>query len=126
MVVKKSTLSWITVSNLARAKQFFIDLLGLEIVEESLQFGWVELKGRDGGSIIGLAQSQPQMSIDNMKAGSNAIITMEVDNLEDQKSKLEQKNVKFLGNIQEIPGHVKLALFSDPDGNLFQLVEKLS
>lgn len=123
MVIKNSMLSWIIVSDFKKALDFFTKTLGMKIQQHTPEYGWAELTGQEaGGAILGIAQETPQEPI---KAGSNSVMTFSVDDVVKTKNELAKKGVKFLGEIIEIPGHVKMQLFSDPDGNLFQLVELL-
>jgi predicted enzyme related to lactoylglutathione lyase len=123
-MIKKMGMAWVTVSDLAKAQKFFVDTLGLKLSPGSApEWGWLEIGCNDnGGLMIGVAQ---QNEHDNMKPGSNAVITMTVDNLVEVKQQLEAKGVRFSGEIMIVPGHVKLATFADPDGNVFQLVQEL-
>lgn len=124
-MIKSSEMSWIVVSDINKAREFFTKTLGLKEQQVSLEFGWVELGGEeDKGAQIGLAQANEEMS--EFKAGSNAIITFSVDDIVSAKADLEKKGVKMHGDIVEVPGHVKMQTFSDPDGNVFQLVEVLT
>jgi len=123
MAIKSMSLAWISASDIKKAKTFFADTLGLEVTTDSAEYGWLELKGKDGGFALGVGKSSPECPI---KAGQNAVMTFDVDNIEETKKELESKNVKFLGDIEEVPGHVRLASFVDEDGNLFQLVQTLS
>jgi predicted enzyme related to lactoylglutathione lyase len=122
MTVKKSNLSWIVVSDINKAKNFYHDILGMEIHTSSPEHGWVELIGKDGGALLGLAQSNAHNAI---KEGSNAVVTLSVDNIEKSKSELVEKGVSMIGDIIEVPGHVKMQMFTDFDNNHFQLVELL-
>ncbi len=123
-MVKASNLSWIVVKDIKEAKKFFIDQVGLKELSSSEEFGWVELGGQeDGGSIIGLAEENPAM--DDLKAGTNAIITLSVDDLDKSVQHFQDQGIKLVGEVVEVPGHVKMQLFSDLDGNLFQLVQSL-
>jgi len=119
-MLKSSDLSWIVVSDVKKAKKFFTETLGLKELNYAEEFGWVELSGQDGGCMIGLAQANEEMA-----AGNNAIITISVDDIEKSRSEFEKKGVQLIGDIMEVPGHVKLQMFTDLDGNKFQLVENL-
>jgi len=123
MAIKSMSLAWVTASDIKKAKAFFADTLGLDLTTDSAEHGWLELKGKDGGFTLGVGMSSPECP---SKAGQNAVVCLDVDNVEETKKDLESKGVKFLGDIQEVPGHVKLALFADEDGNLFQLAQCLS
>ncbi len=116
-------LAWITVSDFKKAKKFFTETLGLKLESEATEYGWMELDA-GGGAKIGVgAESKEDPS---MRAGQNAVITLSVDDIQKARAELGQKGVKLIGDIFEVPGHVKMQLFCDPDGNLFQLVEQLS
>ena len=61
-----------------------------------------------------------------MKAGSNAVICINVVDVVAAQAELASKNVRIIGDIQEVPGQVKMILVQDPSGNLYNVVEKLS
>ena len=123
MAIKSMSLAWISASDMKKAKTFFADKLGLKVTTDSAEYGWLELQGKDGGFTMGVGKADAQNPI---KAGQNAVICFDVDNIEETKKELEAKGVKFMGNIEEVPGHVKLATFADEDGNVFQLAQMLS
>jgi len=121
MHIQSMDLSWIVVKDLKEAVRFYTEVVGLKLIEIHEQFGWAELQGHEGGSRLGIAQ-QCDMSDD--KAGQNACVTLTVANLDEAKALLEKKMVRCVGPVQEVPGHVRLQMVVDPDGNRFQLVEK--
>lgn len=123
-MIKSSDLSWIVVADIKKAKRFFTESVGLKELSFSEEFGWVELGGEKGGAMIGLAEESPLM--ENLKAGSNAIITLTVENIEKTCQMFKDKGINLIGDIIEVPGHVKMQMFSDLDGNLFQLVQNLN
>lgn len=112
-------LTWIVVSNLDEAIQFYSETLGLTVKTIDKNYGWAELAGPDG-SALGLAQENLEMQT---KAGTNAVVTMVIDDITIGRNELLKKGVNLLGGIMEIPGEVKLQSFLDKDGNHFQLVE---
>lgn len=114
-------LVWIVVADLDKAIKYYTEVLGMEVSSIAKEFGWAELKSGDG-AVLGLAQENPEF---DMKAGSNAVMTMKVDNLDESKAELAEKGVSLLGEVQDIPGHCRLQLCADEDGNLFQLVQLL-
>ena len=118
----KIELSWIVVADLKKAKEFYTKVLGLKVNESSDEYGWLEVQGTDGGSLLGIAQASEQ---EEMKAGGNAVVTITVKDLDAAISELKKKHVHFIGDILEIPGQVKMITFSDSDGNRFQLAQKL-
>lgn len=122
MKTKKIDLSWIVVSDIKKSKQFFTEIVGLKIKNETPEYGWLELEGHEGGSTLGVGQAGPEH---DDKPGQNAVVTFNIDNIVDARKELESKKVKLIGDIVEVPGHVKMATFTDFDGNKFQLVETL-
>jgi predicted enzyme related to lactoylglutathione lyase len=122
MVVKDMKMSWISVSDLNKAKTFFKDILGLKIHQESPEFQWIEMQTDKGDAMLGLAGPYPHSPL---APGQNAIVTFTVENVQKTAAELAKKGVKLLGEIIEVPGEVKMQLFEDFDGNKFQLVELL-
>jgi predicted enzyme related to lactoylglutathione lyase len=118
--IKSMDLSWIVVSDLKKAIKYY-ESIGLRKINESPEHGWAEMMGEEGGSTLGLAQQSTHSPI---KAGENAVTTLTIDDLAAYKKKLGS-SVKFIGEAMEVPGHVKLQLCEDPDGNKFQLVQVL-
>ncbi len=119
--IKSIGLPWICAKNMEKAKAFFHEILGLDIKEENPEFGWMELGAEDGVRLgVGKDADGSELS-----AGENAIVTMRVEDIVNAKAYLESKDVKFHGEIMEIPTIIKMALFTDPDGNKFQLIQLL-
>lgn len=115
----KMNLSWVVVDNLDKSVEFFTKVVGLKVREKNDMFGWAELIADDGAA-LGLAEMS-----DPLPPGSNAVITITVDDLEKAKAEMSEKGAKMHGDVVEVPGHVKMQLFTDPDNNHFQLVERL-
>lgn len=122
MGIKGAKLAWIVVSDLKKSMQFFTEKLGFKEKMFAEEFQWAELEAPEGGMTIGIAQKGYDSQIDS---GDNAVITMTVEDIVKEKEELQSKGVKFLGEIIEVPGYVKLQTFVDEDGNHFQLVELL-
>jgi len=121
-MLKSVDLVWIVVSDIKKAKKFFVETLGLREHSSSEEYGWTELCGQDGGTMIGIAQ---ESDFNEIQAGQNAVITITVDNIDETVALFKKKNIKLLGEILEVPGHAKMQLFADEDGNKFQIVQVL-
>ena len=121
MKIEGINLSWVVVKDLQSAIKFYTDVIGLTLRNESTEYGWAELSGPEG-SILGLAQENPKSEI---PAGSNAVTTITVDDIEKARVACQEKGATLIGDVIEIPGHVKLQTFADGDGNTLQFVEKL-
>lgn len=124
MAIKKISLCWINVSNYEKSLTFFKDTCGLEMtLDSSPEHGWLEFIGTEGGLTLGVAVAAEDKQ-DNV--GINAVVTLTVDDIIATKQAMEVKGVRFIGDIMEVPGHVKLATFVDPDNNTFQLVQEIA
>lgn len=126
MAIKKVDLSWITVSDISKAKTFFVDVLGFKVRTYEEKYGWLELVAPEGGMALGVAQAQSEGECSSEKPGQNAVVTCTVDDIEASKKEFESKGVKFISRMIEVPGHVKMITFIDQDGNKFQLVQELA
>ncbi len=124
MTIKRSDLSWITVSDIKKAKKFFTEVIGLELRTDTPEFGWIELVPKEGGSALGIGQFNPNYGKEVLP-GQNAIITFTVEDIVKTKAEFEKKGVRLLGDIVEVPGHVKMLFFTDHDGNKFQVCQML-
>ena len=123
MAVKRMDLAWVSVRNIKKSTKFFTQALGLEVASGGEEFGWIELVGKDGGLVLGLGEEKDKES--PVQPGNNAVITMTVDNIKRSKTAFEKKGATFIGDIFEVPGKLKIAMFQDPDGNYFHLVQEL-
>lgn len=115
-------LTWIAVRDWEAALDFYTKTAGFTVLEKSVEYKWAELSG-EGGQRLGIAQVGPESMI---QPGTGGIITVTVDNLETAIDVFQSKGAKLLGKIEEIPGHVKIQTFADPEGNFLQLVELLT
>jgi predicted enzyme related to lactoylglutathione lyase len=127
MVVKKVGLSWFAVKDIQKAKKFFSQTLGLQLTVDTPEYSWLELAGEeDFCSMVGIGEAKEMGGHKPPIApGQNAMITFVVDDIVEAKKELESKGVRFVDEIMEVPGHVKMVTFVDEDGNHFQLVEDL-
>jgi predicted enzyme related to lactoylglutathione lyase len=121
MIIKRVALSWVSVGDVKKSKDFFVDTLGLKVFEEQQEYGWLEVKGSDGGNILGIGKACEESG---MKKGVNAVVTFVADDYEAAKKELSAKGIKFFGEIAGCPGVPRMICFNDPDGNMFQLVEE--
>lgn len=121
MAIQKISLSWIVVKDIKKAIKFYTDVVGLKLNEYHEEFGWAELSGHDDKCVtLGIAQ---QSDMEVIKAGQNAVVTLTVKDINKAKADLSKKGAKMIGELLEIPGHVKLQTMIDQDGNHLQLVE---
>jgi predicted enzyme related to lactoylglutathione lyase len=108
------------VSDWERAKKFYGETLGLKQIFAVEEMGWAEYSTGVENAAIGIGKARGEV-----KPGGTCPV-LGVDNIEAAKADLEQKGVKFEGDIQVIPDMVKLATFHDPDGNVLMLAQSLT
>ena len=123
-MIKSSRLAWFVVSDIKKAKEFYVEKLGLVLKDEALEYGWLEVEPEDGSYKIGIAEYNQEYKDD--LPGSGAVITFTVDDLDKSIEEYAKKGIKFIGEIQEVPGHVKMVSFLDSDMNKFQLCQYLN
>lgn len=120
MGTKGIFLSWIVVKDLQKAIEFYTTVAGLQLKEYAEEFGWAELAGPEG-SILGIAQESPEHG---QVAGKNAVVTISVDDIHSACERFGE-HAKLVGELIEIPGHVKMQTFEDKDGNTLQIVQTM-
>jgi catechol 2,3-dioxygenase-like lactoylglutathione lyase family enzyme len=106
------------VSDLGAAIDWYGDVLGFDVVYRLDDLGWCELRTPYDGITIGLGQNE------KIEHGG-ATPTFGVEDIEEARSHLEGKGVRFDGETYEVEGMVKLATFYDPDGNSYMLAQSL-
>lgn len=108
----------IRVVSIEAAKDFYINKLGLELLEDSGNF----FAAKAGGVRLSFfaGYDKPEASEDP-KTGVSLIFR--VDNLENTVKELESKGIKPFGDIIDIPNFHKFLEYEDPDGNVFFLAE---
>jgi catechol 2,3-dioxygenase-like lactoylglutathione lyase family enzyme len=102
------------VSDQDRARDFYVDVVGLELVRDAeMQPGmrWVQLAPRGGETTITLVTW-----FDSMPAGSYRGLVLETDDLDADVERLRAHGLQFPDGIQEQPWG-RYVTFSDPDGN---------
>jgi predicted enzyme related to lactoylglutathione lyase len=101
------------------AKKFYGEVLGLKQVFE--MEGWAEFShAENGAAAIGLS-ANPETA-----GQKGATVVLKVDDIEQTRRQLSKRGVEFEGEVEEIPGIVRLAAFRDPFGNLLQLAQPLT
>lgn len=118
--VETIALAWIVVDNLDRAITFYKDVMGLELFQHTPAMHWAEMKAKDGAR-LGIAETNDQEII---QSGSNAIVCMNVKDLDASLKILKEKGAELIGEVIEIPGHVKMQYVKDESGNTFQCVQE--
>ena len=81
------------------------------------EYGWCEVATAIDGVSIGLNQGE------GPKGGASPFFG--VRDIEAARRHLESAGARFDGETTEVAGMVKLASFSDPDGNTYGLAQNL-
>ena len=104
-----------SVSNLQQSIEFYQDLLGLELLLSNDR--WAEFN--IGGQRLAIHKKNYAVVTGDQ---SGSTVYFEANPIEDAVKKLQDKGVKFLGEI-EVYSYGKLILFLDPDKNSLGLYE---
>ena len=126
MLRDRSSSAIVAVSDLARAKQFYSDTLGLQLDQ-----------GGEGGDVLGYRTGDTRLTVYKSDyAGTNKAnaVTWQMDgDLTETVRDLRAKGVTFekydfpgmqwRDGVHEGEGGAKLAWFKDPDGNILHLIE---
>jgi predicted enzyme related to lactoylglutathione lyase len=118
MAMKAVQLFSIPVSDQARAKAFYVDTLGWELIrddEMSPDQRWVQVRPRGGETSATLVTW-----FETMPAGSLRGVVIETDDLEGDHAALRKRGVRVDAAIEEAPWG-RWVTFDDPDGNGFVL-----
>ncbi len=110
---------WYGVSDIEVTKNFYENLLGFAVNMYDPENGMVIMKAPTSNTAIGFSKSEKV-------SASAASVVFDVVDIEESVEKLSTKGVEFVGDIETIPGLVKLATFSDPDGNSLMIAQDLS
>lgn len=107
------------VSDLNASIAWYERVLGFEVRYRVDEIGWCELSTRIPGVTVGLSQNEQVVQ------GGGATNVWGVENIDDAKAHLDTHGVRQDGDIQLVPGMVKLITFFDPDGNAMMFAQSL-
>jgi len=120
-------LATVVVRDVAAARDWYRDVLGFRVVSFSARWGWCELKQPRSG--VGLALLEPKKEWGDFtpkvrkRLGTYTGLIFHVDDIDAEVERLERLGVEFTRKAkQELWGGLE-ALFRDPDGNEFHLVQ---
>ena len=102
-----------------RSSEWYRNVLGLELLYDVEEIGWCELASPVKGVNIGLSE------VESPSVGRGPVPTWGVQDIDQARRVLEEKNVRFDGETRVLPDMVKLATFYDPDGNTLMLYQAL-
>lgn len=108
----------VRVSSIDAAKDFYLNKVGLELLEDSGNF-FAAKAGNVRLSFFGGYEKAD--ASEDPKTGVSLIFR--TDDLSASAIELEAKGVKPLGDVIDIPNFHKFLEYEDPDGNVFFLAE---
>jgi glyoxylase I family protein len=112
----------IHVSSLENAKDFYINKLGLEVLEENTSLNLIALKA--GGVRVSIFGGyEPDKNPFERKVSTHIIFR--TDDLEKTIEELTKRGVVFKGEIFEAPGFIRDIITADPDGNIIEIAQYL-
>jgi catechol 2,3-dioxygenase-like lactoylglutathione lyase family enzyme len=115
MAVQKVTVVSVPVSDQERAKAFYVDTLGLELVRDDdsvPELRWIQVAPKQGGTALVLVTW-----FDSMPPGCLRGLVLSSDDLRADYQQLVAKGVQFDGPPQPQPYAALEAVAHDPDGN---------
>jgi catechol 2,3-dioxygenase-like lactoylglutathione lyase family enzyme len=105
---------WYRVRDLAAARTFYRDTLGLEEAYVDEAGRWARLAR--GGMEIVIAEGEPE---------EGGVATVDVADVKAEAERLKNAGVE-VGVVVELHGQMRLVDVYDPDGNRLQLAQELS
>ena len=114
MAITRVQLLSVPVADQDRAKQFYVDTLGFDLVADNPMppsGRWVQVKPKGAATSLTLVTW-----FETMPAGSLKGLVLETDDLDGDVAALSARGVKIEGGIQEEPWG-RYVTFDDPDGN---------
>ena len=108
-----------SVTDIDLSIDWYETVLGFKLLYRADEIGWCELSTAIPGVNIGLSQNE------NVPQGGGATNVWGVSDIHAAKAHLDAHNVRQDGDIQHIPGLVKLITLYDPDGNAMMLSQNL-
>ena len=109
-----------SVSNMEKSIEWFQENLDFKLIYKMDEMGWCEMETPVQEVRLGLSQ------VENFEVKGGITLTFGVSDIDKAKKQLEEKGVKFDGDVYVVEKMVKLATFFDRDGNSFMLFQGLS
>ncbi|WBC16824.1 VOC family protein [Micromonospora sp. WMMA1998] len=111
----------VPVSDQDRARDFYVDVLGLDLVRDNPMGPggrWVQVAPKGAATTLTLVTW-----FDSMPAGSLRGLVLESDDLDADVARLRERGVVFAEDEIQVAPWGRYATFADPDGNGIALQE---
>jgi catechol 2,3-dioxygenase-like lactoylglutathione lyase family enzyme len=113
----------IFVSDTKRAEKWYREVLGMELVKRYPTFKCVLMKFGNIEFDIGTPIPGWGNGWDTVKIGGRTPIFFETDDIRKTVQALKRRGVKFTEELSKRPWGEYKAVFADPDGNEFNLIQ---
>ncbi|MBU0530730.1 MAG: VOC family protein [Candidatus Aenigmatarchaeota archaeon] len=113
----------IFVSDVKKAEKWYSEILGMKLTERYPKFKCVLMRLNKTEFDIGTPTSEWGEGWDKVKIGGRTNIFFKTPDIKETIKKLKQKGVKFVEELSKRPWGEYKAVFIDPDGNEFNLIE---
>lgn len=123
-VLKSIALTSFNVTNWEQAKHFYGEVLGLTSTMVSDEMGWVQYGFPGGGAEVAINYWRGPEPVPPQKGGGTLVFN--VDDADETARTLKAAGVNVVGEVQEIPGMVRIVDFYDPEGNHLQAVSMVA
>jgi predicted enzyme related to lactoylglutathione lyase len=107
------------VTSLDTSIEWYGQVLGFTLLYRADEIGWCEMSTHMAGVNIGLSENR------EVQQGGGATNVWSVTDIEAAKAHIDAHGVRQDGEIQTIPGLVRLLTFFDPDGNAMMFAQSL-
>ena len=121
-MINKIQVTGVFVSDQDKALAFYRDVLGFEVRNDmrlSEEFRWLEVA--PPGADVALSLATP---MNGGQAGGPSNIIFDTSDMDATAGALKTKGVTFIQEPAAQPWGGIMAMFSDPDGNVFSLVQR--
>jgi len=113
----------IFVSDIKNAKKWYSEVLGMKLVEEYPDFKCILMKLGGNEFDIGVPDPSWGEGWDKVKIGGRTPIFFETDDIFKTVNELNKRGVKFVEEAYKRSWGEYKAVFVDPDGNEFNLIQ---
>jgi catechol 2,3-dioxygenase-like lactoylglutathione lyase family enzyme len=115
MGIKRLQNIYYVVSDTARSRSFYQDVLGLHLKFDD-PGRWVQFGVGDAAVALGSPAEAPV-------GASGGIVVFEVDSLEEMRARIEPAGARIIAE-RDMGAHGRTLAFEDPDGNIMQLYQR--
>ena len=113
----------IFVSDIKKAEKWYSEVLAMKLIKRYPKFKCILMKLGNIEFDIGTPIPEWGKGWDTVKIGGRTSIFFETDNIEKTVKSLKQRRVKFIEELSKRPWGEYKAVFTDPDGNEFNLIQ---